>query len=58
VISQSPLGRLIPGAVRRAASRRSPSAPLGEPQNFVKTPSLVEQAKHTLEDFQHRSTSA
>jgi polyhydroxyalkanoate synthesis repressor PhaR len=57
-LRESPLGRLIPGAVKgseppgpikpeekAAESTRSPDA---------RAPSLVEQAKHTLEDWQHQ----
>jgi polyhydroxyalkanoate synthesis repressor PhaR len=55
-LRESPLGRLIPGAVKPGTEPpkageegdASAAAPDG------KTPSLVEQAKHTLEDWQHQ----
>jgi polyhydroxyalkanoate synthesis repressor PhaR len=54
-LRESPLGRLIPGAGKPGsepakADEGSEAAAAADP----KSPSLVEQAKHTLEDWQHQ----
>jgi polyhydroxyalkanoate synthesis repressor PhaR len=60
-LRESPLGRLIPGT-KPGSEPPKPGAPVAEDPNAVPTyagataakPTLVEQAKHTLEDWQHQ----
>jgi polyhydroxyalkanoate synthesis repressor PhaR len=49
-LRESPLGRLIPGAGKPAGEEGEEGAVAAD----AKAPSLVEQAKHTLEDWQHQ----
>ena len=54
-LRESPLGRLIPGAVKTGSEPPGPLKPEdAKPTDSSKTASLVEQAKHTLEDWQHQ----
>ena len=54
-LRESPLGRLIPGATKPGSEApRTDAATEDSPGGDGKPPSLVEQAKHTLEDWQHQ----
>jgi polyhydroxyalkanoate synthesis repressor PhaR len=56
-LRESPLGRLIPGTVKPGSDAppgSSPTLDVKVPTDPAKTSSLVEQAKHTLEDWQHQ----
>jgi polyhydroxyalkanoate synthesis repressor PhaR len=57
-LRESPLGRLIPGAPAKTGGS-DPPKPADSTETVTapadaKAPSLVEQAKHTLEDWQHQ----
>jgi polyhydroxyalkanoate synthesis repressor PhaR len=51
-LRESPLGRLIPGA--KGSEPPGAIKPEEKAAESSKAPSLVEQAKHTLEDWQHQ----
>jgi polyhydroxyalkanoate synthesis repressor PhaR len=55
-LRESPLGRLIPGSVKPGSEPPKAAGEEGEAPATAdaKGPSLVEQAKHTLEDWQHQ----
>jgi polyhydroxyalkanoate synthesis repressor PhaR len=53
-LRESPLGRLIPGAVKPGGEPGKEDGEEGAAAADGKSPSLVEQAKHTLEDCQHQ----
>jgi polyhydroxyalkanoate synthesis repressor PhaR len=59
-LRESPLGRLIPGAGKGEGTEGATPVEVVEPvadanaAANAKSPSLVEQAKHTLEDWQHQ----
>ncbi len=53
-LRESPLGRLIPGAGKPGGDPLKPEESNEAPSADGKAPSLVEQAKHTLEDWQHQ----
>jgi polyhydroxyalkanoate synthesis repressor PhaR len=53
-LRESPLGRLIPGAVKPGSEAPKAEETTEEAAGGDKSPSLVEQAKHTLEDWQHQ----
>jgi polyhydroxyalkanoate synthesis repressor PhaR len=53
-LRESPLGRLIPGSGKPGSEPPKAGEEGTESVDDAKTPSLVEQAKHTLEDWQHQ----
>jgi polyhydroxyalkanoate synthesis repressor PhaR len=54
-LRESPLGRLIPGSVKPGSEPPKPGEEAPPVQvDASKAPSFVEQAKHTLEDWQHQ----
>ena len=53
-LRESPLGRLIPGAGKAEGGAEVAAEPVTSETEAAKSPSLVEQAKHTLEDWQHQ----
>jgi polyhydroxyalkanoate synthesis repressor PhaR len=57
-LRESPIGRLIPGVKTGSeppgAMPGTPAPVETKPSEPPKSPSLVEQAKHTLEDWQHQ----
>ncbi|HEY2510615.1 MAG TPA: polyhydroxyalkanoate synthesis regulator DNA-binding domain-containing protein [Polyangiaceae bacterium] len=53
-LRESPLGRLIPGAGKPEGGAEVAAEPVTSEAEAAKSPSLVEQAKHTLEDWQHQ----
>ena len=53
-LRESPLGRLIPGSGKPGTDPPKAGEEGQEPEGDAKGPSLVAQAKHTLEDWQHQ----
>ncbi len=58
-LREGPIGRLIPGTTGKPGSETPPApeaaaAPPAVPQPDASKPSLVDQAKETLEDWQHK----